>query len=301
LTHRRRDGTDVTVDSRQVLVRDESGQPTAILEINRDVSDVERLLREQAEAYARELALHETKARMDEFLGITSHELRTPLTTNKGNIQLARLRLTHLERRPLQNNPTVKSELEEIHTMLNRAEQQVNVQNRLIRDLMDISRIQVGKLELNKELCNLASIVVDTIEDLRSATPTRVIQLEMKKHITIPVIADSERISQVLSNFLTNALKYAPPDRPIYVSLELQGRDARVAVRDEGPGLTAEERERVWERFYKVEGIKGQKGFSAGLGLGLHICRAVIEEHQGEVGVGVVANEVGARVAPVGQ
>ena len=285
LIHRRSDGTDVIVDSRQVLVRDEAGQPTAILEINRDVSEVERLLREQAEAYARELALRETKARMDEFLGITSHELRTPLTTIKGNVQLARLRLTHLERRALQNTPAVKSELEEIYTMLNRAERQVNVQNRLIRDLMDISRIQVGKLELNKELCNLTTIVVDTVEDLRSTTPTRTIQLELQEHMTIPVIADSERISQVLSNFLTNALKYSPPDRAIHVSLELKERDALVAVRDEGPGLTPEERERVWERFYKVEGIKGQKGFSAGLGLGLHICRAVIEEHQGEAGV----------------
>ena len=169
--------------------------------------------------------------------------------------------------------------------MLNRAERQVNVQNRLIRDLMDISRIQVGKLELNKELCNLTTIVVDTVEDLRSTTPTRTIQLELQEHMTIPVIADSERIGQVLSNFLTNALKYSPPDRPIHVSLELKERDAVVAVRDEGPGLTPEERERVWERFYKVEGIKGQKGFSAGLGLGLHICRAVIEEHQGEAGV----------------
>ncbi len=264
---------------------DERAIASAAAKMASAVLERERLVHQRTEAYARELALHETKARMDEFLGITSHELRTPLTTIKGNVQLARLRLTHLERRALQNNPDAKSELEEIYTMLNRAERQVNVQNRLIRDLMDISRIQVGKLELNKELCNLTSIVVDTVEDLRSTSPTRTILLTLQEHTTIPVIADSERISQVLSNFLTNALKYSPPDRPIHVSLELQGQDARVAVRDEGPGLTPEERERVWERFYKVEGVRGQKGFSAGLGLGLHICRAVMEEHQGEVGV----------------
>ena len=285
LIHRRSDGSDVTVDSRHVLLRDKAGRPSAILEINRDVSEIERLMREQAEAYARELALRETKARMDEFLGITSHELRTPLTTIKGNVQLARLRLAHLERQALRNNPAVKNDLEEIYTMLNRAERQVNIQNRLIRDLMDISRIQIDKLELNKELCNLTAIVADTVEDIRSSYPPRTIELVLQEHVTIPIIADKERISQVLSNYLTNALKYSKPDRPIQVSLEVVGRDAKVAVRDEGPGLTPVEQERVWERFYKVEGIKGEKGFSTGLGLGLHICRAVIEEHEGRVGV----------------
>jgi signal transduction histidine kinase len=230
-----------------------------------------------------ELVLRETNARINEFLGVTSHELRTPLTTIKGNIQLARLRLQHLEREAFQNNLMV--DLEEIYTMLSRAERQVNVQNRLIRDLTDISHIQDGKLELAMEPFNLTNIVVSTIEDLRSAYPHRAINLTLQTEGTIPITADSERISQVMSNYVTNALKYSPSDRPVTVSLELLREAARVTVCDEGPGLTPLEQEQVWERFSKIKSIKVQKGFSSGLGLGLHICRAIVEEHRGEVGV----------------
>ncbi|HLX40554.1 MAG TPA: DUF4118 domain-containing protein, partial [Ktedonobacteraceae bacterium] len=165
LIHTRRDGAQVTVESRQVLVRDKSGQPTALLEINRDITERERLQREQIETHAREMALRETKERMDEFLGIASHELRTPMTTIKGNIQLAKIRLNH--------------SLEEIQMMLDRAEHQVNVQNRLIRDLLDISRIQADKLELQQESCNLVTIVQDAVGDIRSNSATRTIHVQL--------------------------------------------------------------------------------------------------------------------------
>lgn len=230
-----------------------------------------------------ELVLRETSARMNEFLGVTSHELRTPLTTIKGNIQLASFRLRRFEHLALQNN--LMAELEEIFTMLSRAERHVNVQNRLIRDLTDISHIQDGKLELTMEPCDLTNILISTIEDLRSVYPKRAINLTLQTDGTIPIMADSERISQVISNYVINALKYSPVDQPIAVSLELLRKASRVTVRDEGPGLTPLEQKQIWERFHKVENIKAQKGFSAGLGLGLHICQAIVEEHRGEVGV----------------
>jgi signal transduction histidine kinase len=243
------------------------------------------MTQERAESYAREVSLRETKARMDELLGMASHELRTPLTTIKGNIQLARIRLKYLERQLRQNDPSWESVVEEIHTMLSRAERQVNMQDRLIRDLMDLTNIQIGKLELNKELCNLIDIVFTTVEDQRSVVPGRTIELELQGHEIIPMLVDAERISQALSNYLTNALKYSPAEKPVFVSLEVRGDEARVAVRDEGPGLTLPEQQQVWERFTKIKGIQAQKGFSSGLGLGLHICKAVIEGHHGQVGV----------------
>ncbi len=285
LTHVCRNGAEVIVESRQVLVRSERGQPTAVMEINRDISDRERLTRERAEAYARELSLRATKERMDEFLGIASHELRTPLTTIKGNIQLAKLRLKHYLREIGQDAEAVGSDLEEVQTMLDRAERQVNVQNRLIRDLLDISRIQAGKLELNLGPCDLTTIVRDTVADQRSAGQSRTINLSIAEEETFPVVVDDERISQVVSNYLTNALKYSPGDCPVEVRLDRQGKEARVAVHDEGPGLSPTEQQQVWERFYRVEGIERQQGFSIGLGLGLHICKAIIEEHQGKIGV----------------
>ncbi|HEY6409895.1 MAG TPA: ATP-binding protein, partial [Ktedonobacteraceae bacterium] len=285
LSHTRRDGTQVLVESRQVLVRDEEGVHTAILEIDRDITERERMQREREEARATELALRETNQRMDEFLGIVSHELRTPLTTIKGNVQLARLRLRGSLRHVPANNDVLQSTLAEVQLMLERAERQVNVQNRLVGDLLDISRLQVDKLELRLLPQDLAVIVREMVEDQRSATSTRTIHLDMAEGETVPVIADAERIGQVLGNYLTNALKYSPADRPVYVQLKKEDHLARVSVRDEGPGLNPSEQEHIWEQYYQAEGIKRQRGSSVGLGLGLYICGAIVKQHQGEVGI----------------
>ena len=291
LTHTRRDGKQVIVESRQVLVRDRENQDsgkglsTAILEINRDITERESLQREQTEAQARELALQETKERMDEFLGVVSHELRTPMTTIKGNIQLAKYRLQYAARSLPPGNDPLSNTLVEIQMMLDRAERQVNVQNRLIRDLLDISRIQSEQLELQPDQYDLISIVNEAVEDLRSGTPGRTIHTIEPAEEFIPILADAERIGQVISNYLTNALKYSPEDRPVEVRVEKEGMKARISVSDQGPGLSPAEQERVWERFYRVEGIKRQRGFGLGLGLGLHICQAIIKQHGGEVGV----------------
>jgi PAS domain S-box-containing protein len=249
------------------------------------VIERDRLLWERAEIYARELALRETNQRMDEFLGIVSHELRTPLTTIKGNIQLSRLRLRSSLLEGAADAEGLQSMIEEIQTMLARAERQVNVENRLVSDLLDISRLEADKLELRLAPCDLATIVAEMVEDQRSATPTCTIQLEMADGETAPIIADAERIGQVLSNYLTNALKYSPADRTVEVQLKQEDGQVCVLVRDEGPGLTPDEQEHIWERFYQVQGIKRQRGSNVGLGLGLHICRAIVAQHQGEAGV----------------
>ena len=285
LTHVRRDGTQVIVESRQVILKNESGQTSAILEINRDITERDRMQREREEAHANELALREANRRMDEFLGIVSHELRTPLTTIKGNVQLARLRLRASLREVPANMEVLRNMLEEVQMMLERAERQTNVQNRMVSDLLDISRLQADKLELRLVPCDLAPIVLEMVEDQRSTTIKRAIRLEVPEGITVPVIADPERIGQVINNYLTNALKYSQEGRPVDVQLKKEENVVRVLVRDEGPGLTPEEQVQVWDRFYQVERIKRQRGSSVGLGLGLNICRAIIEQHQGEVGV----------------
>jgi PAS domain S-box-containing protein len=285
LIHIRQDGTQVIVESRQVILKDETGQPTAILEINRDITERDRMQREREEARANELALREANRRMDEFLGIVSHELRTPLTTIKGNVQLARLRLRASLREVPATMEVLRNMLEEIQMMLERAERQTNVQNRMVSDLLDISRLQADKLELRLLPCDLTTIVLEMVEDQRSTTIKRAIRLDTPQGMTVPVIADPERIGQVINNYLTNALKYSQEGRPVDVQLKKEENVVRVLVRDEGPGLTPEEQVQVWDRFYQVEGIKRQRGSSVGLGLGLNICRAIIEQHQGEVGV----------------
>jgi len=268
-----------------IYTSEELALAEAVAKLTALVIERGRLVQERAEAQAREIALRETKGQMDEFLGIASHELRTPLTTIKGNIQLAKLRLTHYMHSLSLGDDEIQENLTEIQTMLDRAERQVNVQNRLVSDLLDISRIEVDKLELRKEPCDLAAIVLETVEDLRSANLTRPIHLELAQYEMVPIFADAERIGQVVSNYLTNALKYSPADSPVEVRLKKEGKLAYVSVRDEGPGLTLSEQERIWERFYRAQGVERQRGFSLGLGLGLHICRAIIEQHEGKVGV----------------
>jgi signal transduction histidine kinase len=155
----------------------------------------------------------------------------------------------------------------------------------MVGDLLDISRPQADKFELRLVPCDLVTIALELVEDQRSTTPKRAIYLKMPKGETAPVITDTERIGQVLNNFLTNALKYSPVDRPVEVQLKKEGNMMCVLVRDEGPGLTPLEQEQIWERFYHVEGIMRQRGARVRLGLGLHICQEIVEQHKGEVGV----------------
>ena len=232
-----------------------------------------------------------TKKQMDDFLGIISHELRTPMTTIKGNVQLAKMRLQVAMRSLPADNAALFHTLEEVYMMLERAERQANTQNRLIKNLVDSSHIQSGRLELQEEPSDLSAIVQETMKDLQSAFPARTIHVSVSNGENIPVRVDAERIGEVINNYVTNALKYSPEDQPIEIRLEKKGDRALFSVRDSGPGLSPSEQAPVWGRFHRVEGIKRQRGFAVGMGLGLYICRAIIELHQGEVGVESVKGE----------
>ncbi|GCE21830.1 sensor histidine kinase [Dictyobacter kobayashii] len=102
---------------------------------------------------------------------------------------------------------------------------------------------------------------------------------------SIPIIADADRIGQVVNNYLRNALKYSAADRPVEVGFSTEGAMTRVYIKDQGPGLTPVEQQSVWERFYRVKGIQVQYGTGEGLGLGLYLCRIIIQWHGGQVGV----------------
>jgi PAS domain S-box-containing protein len=248
------------------------------------VMERDRLFTETTHAQANALAAAEARHRMDTFLGIASHELKTPLTTIKGNLQLAHRRIAAALREVATENERLQHQLEDVQKMLDRAERQVGIQNRLVSDLVDISRIQADKLELRLETIDLATIIREIVEDQRFAAPERLIIFGTSV-LTVSVRVDAERIGQVVNNYLSNALKYSPADRPVTVRLDVQGELARVAVRDEGPGLSTEQQARIWERFYRVPEIQVQSGSGVGLGLGLHISRAIIEQHGGQVGV----------------
>lgn len=165
------------------------------------------------------------------------------------------------------------------------ADQQISRLNRLVGDLLDVSRIQAGKMEVRLVPCDLATIVREAVEEQRLTTPTYQILLDSQSAKEIPVIADADRIKQVIGNYLTNAVKFTPSDQAIEVFWEMEPWVVRLAVRDQGPGLPIEEQPLIWERFHQAPGTIHRGGANAGLGLGLYISRLIISLHHGNVGV----------------
>lgn len=241
------------------------------------VFERERLLRERAEAQATEMALRTANQRMEEFLGMVSHELKTPLTSIKGNTQLAI--------RQLKNSMQA---FERVVGLYEATEQQSRRLNRLVDDLLDVSRTQAGRLELIPGPCDLRDIVHEALQEQQKMWPERAISLDMDEETALPLEADADRIGQVISNYLTNALKYSEAERPVLIKVHREGRQVYLAVRDEGPGLPEEEHQRIWQQFRRVPGIEIRSSShisQAGLGLGLYISKTIIEGQQGEVGV----------------
>jgi signal transduction histidine kinase len=241
------------------------------------VLDREQLLHERATAQAAVLSLEETTRRMNEFLSIASHELRTPLTSIIANVQMSARTVAKL-------SDTTAPKVDRLHTLLGRTERQLDRLDRLVGDLLDVSRIAAGKLELRLDAIDLAAILRDTVEGQRAAWPDRRITLSGDRTPTI-IQADGDRVGQVITNLVTNALKYSLPSAPVAVSMRAEGSAIRVAVRDHGPGLSEAQQHLLFERFSRVPGITQQSGSGIGLGLGLYICRTIVERHGGTIGV----------------
>jgi signal transduction histidine kinase len=260
-------------------LRDQHGQVGGAVSILRDVTTLRQ----------NEQALREANQQMSDFLSLASHELRTPLTGLVGHLQLVQRRLNRLTpREGRQDKASAQDETDrraQVEEPLWRAEQQAQLMNRLVGDLLDASRIQADRLTLRPGMCHLTTIVQEAVEEQRLAWTHRTITLDLPDEPPVPFLADADRIGQVVTNYLTNALKYSPEDQPVEVSLQVEGGQARVLVRDHGPGVPAAEQEHIWERFHRAPGIEVQDGSGVGLGVGLHISRTIIERHQGQVGV----------------
>lgn len=174
--------------------------------------------------------------------------------------------------------------LTRLEGFLDRAERQVNMQNRLINDLIDITRIQTNQLTLKLAHCDVVRIVREVVEDQRILDPTRTIRWDTSI-LQSEVLADADRVEQVINNYLSNALKYSDAGQPVGVRLEREETMIRVKVTDRGPGLSARQQQHLWDRFARVGGIEVKSGTGVGLGLGLYICRNLIERQGGQVGV----------------
>jgi PAS domain S-box-containing protein len=228
----------------------------------------------------------ELEKQREHFLRLVSHELRTPLTAINGSIQLAQRRLQK-GRKSIAAQMQVDEEVfNKVEEVLLQSKRQTHVLNRLIDDLVESARISAEKLSLSLQPHNLVEIVQATVEDMRFTVPERKIILDdLPQEAMVQV--DAGRINQVLANFISNALKYSPPEQPIEVGMtqDNQKQEVSVWVRDWGQGLSPEDQQHVWQRYFQGPGVQDQEVKSVNLGLGLHLCRLLILQHKGSVGI----------------
>jgi signal transduction histidine kinase len=244
--------------------------------------------------------LEEANRRMDNFLRIASHEFKTPVTSMKASVQLAIRSARSLG--AVASSEADAGHLRRTLDLLERADQQATKLGRLIDDLLDVTRLQAGSAELRLQRADLVSIVREAVDQQRLAWPGRQIRLETpdlgspvgEAAPLPPLVLDADRVSQVVTNFLTNALKYSPADAPIAVRITVHGgdgadhvrdRQVQVAVTDRGPGLSAGQQVQLWQLYHRVPEIRQQSGSGVGLGIGLFVCKSIIEQHHGRVGV----------------
>lgn len=206
--------------------------------------------------------------RRDEFFSIASHELKTPVTSLKAYTQLLLMDAEGGGDSQQKN-------------MLQRMDIQINKLTSLINDLLDTSKIENGHLVYNKEVFSLKDLVKETIAHLKPASLDN--ELIFQNNADANINADRDRIGQVLNNFLTNAMKYAPDGKKIIIALNREDGKVICSVQDFGKGIVAEEQEKIFERFYRITGHN--LNTFPGLGLGLFICKEIIEKHGGKIGL----------------
>lgn len=216
-------------------------------------------------------AIYELERQKDEFLGIASHELKTPLTSLKILAQL------------LARKMEASGELRELE-QAQRMQVAITRMERLIRDLLDVTLIQEGKLALHEELTDLGEICADAVRE-QAVLSQRAVQFHPPAAGSLLIYADRERIYQVISNLLSNALKYSPATAPVVVQTRATQRECIVSVHDHGAGVPPEAVEHIFDRFYRVPGMQVQSGSGVGLGLGLHITKDIVSRHGGRIWV----------------
>lgn len=200
-------------------------------------------------------------SKKDQFIGFASHELKTPLTTMKGYLDLARL-----GKLPAND-------------FFVRAERQIGRLERIISDLLDISRIQAGKLEFHFERVSLLDLVRESRESVNPGK--RKIEVEMPKE-DVQICVDRQKISQVIVNLLSNAVKYSDEGTTIGISVLVLGDEIQLSVTDEGIGISGENLKQIFTQYYRTA-ISEKK--AEGMGLGLYIAKEIVDAHSGRIWV----------------
>ncbi len=221
----------------------------------------------------------------DEFVSIVSHELRTPLTAIKGYTQHLMRRIERrLRKTKHEGAPTHSAEQPEALDLRSLAivQSQAEHLERIVNDLLDLSRVQWGRLNLSYNSFSLVDVLSDCVRSAQASAEQHSIYLDIQTSDS-SIIADQARIIQVIGNILDNAVKYSPHGGHIIVRLEDGNGEYRISVIDEGIGISAEYLDHIFERFYRVRN-KASRQYS-GIGLGLYVTKAIVEGHGGRIEV----------------
>jgi signal transduction histidine kinase len=202
----------------------------------------------------------------EQILGVAAHEIKNALGPLTMTLQLC-------ERRAAAGDPVAPDDLRFARSQVRRIAQLVN-------DLLDAERIDSGQFSLRLAPVDLCALVQEAVDTFGRASTRRVV-CDVPP-LPLMHIADGDRLACVLVNFLDNAAKYAAEPSPIEVRMSQAGERVRIAVTDHGPGVRAEDRERLFQRYYRAPPAQE---VASGVGLGLFICRAIAERHAGAVGV----------------
>jgi PAS domain S-box-containing protein len=259
--------TRVTKDGRRIPISltvspivDEHGTVIGASKIARDIS-AQREAKETAEQLYEQIK--ELSEKKDEFIGVASHELKTPLTSINGYLQI----------------------LSRMHTdpnsarFLDKTLQQLKKLTGLVDDLLDITKIEAGKLQFKMQPFDLKPLVEDTVEFVQHSTNKYIISIDSNVE-DCRVTGDGQRIEQALVNLLTNAIKYSPGAETVEVSLHCDELEATVSVRDHGIGIAPDKLEHIFDRFYRVDDASPNV---SGLGIGLYLSHEIIERHHGKL------------------
>lgn len=222
----------------------------------------------------------------DEFVSVVSHELRTPLTAIKGYTQhlMRRLDKRLREKRPLAGAEHTQKELPESYDLrsLQIVQSQSEQLERLVNDLLDLSRVQWGELNLQYSSFYLADVLIERTQLAQVSAEDYTITLNIQTQDS-RIVADKLRISQVVGNILDNAIRFSPQGRQVTVELKEENNEYLVSITDQGIGVRPEYIDHIFERFYRVRNVTSRQ--SSGIGLGLFVARAIIEAHGGRIWV----------------
>ncbi|KKM70620.1 hypothetical protein LCGC14_1438870, partial [marine sediment metagenome] len=248
-----KDGQQVTILFNATARRDASGNIIGVFGIGQDISERKRI--EQMKS---------------DFVSLTSHELRTPLTSIRGYVDLI-----------LDGDAGgISKEQREFLGIVSQNTQRLET---LINDVLDIEKIESGRIKMRQEKVNFSEIVEDCVNTFKVMAKSKGLKLEKEiKATQIDVLGDSDRLSQVFSNLLSDAIKYTKEGR-VKVTVQVKGKFVSVTVEDTGIGMSQEDLSRIFTGFFRSDNSYVRK--TTGTGLGLSIAKATIEKHNGDIRV----------------